>query len=193
VLVGQTALRARVEQQLQQQAALLRTMSVAFKVGRVDTDLVLRHVAGRASADELAAALPAGGVVATLLEQPFAVTVGREQAFVRDYEVEIAAKATAANPIVDAAFRGFQVRGTVHATAGVAPQITLRLQWAELTALAVVDFANAELGAVDAPVSAWTDVEQRLSVRAGEWVTIHVEPDPQDPAAGSLVCMVRID
>jgi hypothetical protein len=193
VLIGQSPLRTRVEQLLRQQASQQRTVSVALKAGRVASELALRHVAGKAGADELAAALPGGAVVATLVEQPFAVTVGRELAFVRDYEVEIASKATAANPIVDSAFRGFQLRGTVHATAGALPQLTLRLLWADLAQLAAVDFTNSDLGAVDVPVSGWTDVEQRLTVRTGEWVPVHVAPDPQDPAAGSLVCLVRID
>jgi len=112
---------------------------------------------------------------------------------VRDFEVEIAAKATAANPVVDSVFRGFQLGGVVHATAGGAPQVALRLQWADFASVAAIDLANADLGAVDTPRIAWTDVEPRLPVRFGEWLVAHVEPDPRDPASGSLVVMVRVD
>ena len=192
VLVGPSERRARIEQELQKQAATLRTASIAFKVGRVGTDLALKHLAGRATANELADALPAGGAVATLFEHPFAVTVGSEQAYVRDFEVEIAAKAAAANPVVDVAFRGFQLTGVVHATAGGAPQIAVRLQWADHADLPAVDLANTDLGAVDVPVITWTDVEPRLPVRTGEWMPLHIEPG-LDPASGSLVVLVRVD
>jgi len=190
VLVDEPGVLTRLEAAVQQEVSGLHTTSIAFRVGRIGNDLAVRHASGAARADELAAALPPGGCLTTLPEHAFAVSVLREQAFVRDYEVEIAGKAHAANPVVDTAFGGFSLCGRLR-TGADGPRLSLQLGWSEVPTFAPVDLGNADLGEVDAPVTAWTEAATELRVKVGEWQVAHLAPDPQDPSAGSLVLLVR--
>lgn len=192
VLIDEPGVQARLEKALQKAAATARTFAVEVRVGKVGHDVAMRHLTGQLSEADLAAALPRGGVLTTLPRHAFALIAGRETAFVRDIEVEIAAKAIAANPIVDRVESGIHLRGSIHPDSTGELRLHVDLHYAELQPFEPFDLGNPALGDVDLPVTAWTDVAQDLPLRSGEWQIVHVGADPALLEGRSLVVAVRV-
>jgi hypothetical protein len=191
VLVDEPGLQARVETACSAAAAELRTVSLTFRIGHVPQELAQRHASAQAGTDDLAAALTREALVATLPGHHFVLALGREQAFVRDYEVEIAAKAAVANPVVDTAFAGYRLSGVV--AAGREAELQLDLQWSDVPASLVTDLANPDLGAVDTPVTVWTEASARVPLRTGAWQVAYFGGDPASEDRRVLVVLVRAE
>ena len=164
--------------------------SLTFRVGSVENAEATAALADSAAIAGLAATLPTEACLATLPDSHFGVRLGREVAFVGDYEVEIAAKAAAANPVVKTTFDGFRISGMLRQSAGKS-RVELRLQWGAVAPFAPIDLANPALGTADTPVTAWTDVEQSVGLAGEGWQIAHLQPDPSAPGERSLVLMVR--
>ncbi|MFN3242703.1 MAG: hypothetical protein ACE37K_14470 [Planctomycetota bacterium] len=58
--------------------------------------------------------------------------------------------------------------------------------------VATVDLGNEDLGAIDTPAVAWTDVERTVAVDGNGWQIAHIGPDPAAPGERSLVLTVQV-
>lgn len=190
VLLGSHEARGDVEAALRREASTVNATSLTFRVGSVENAEATAALADSAAIAGLAATLPTEACLATLPDSHFGVRLGREVAFVGDYEVEIAAKAAAANPVVKTTFDGFRISGMLRQSAGKS-RVELRLQWGAVAPFAPIDLANPALGTADTPVTAWTDVEQSVGLAGEGWQIAHLQPDPSAPGERSLVLMVR--
>jgi hypothetical protein len=192
VLIDEPGVQARLEKALRKEAAALRTFGVEVRVGKVGNDVAVRHLTGQLSEADLAATLPRGGVLATMPRHAFALLAGRETAFVRDLEVEIAAKAIAANPVVDSVESGIHVRGAIRPDPSGELRLHVDVRYSELQLAEPFDLGNPALGDLDLPVTAWTEIAQDLPLRSGEWQIVHVGADPALVEGRSLVIAVRV-
>jgi hypothetical protein len=193
VFVGQERALERVRAAVRQQAQRQRTWSLRWRLGSVPAAMLDDVADGRLTAEALAAELPGRGALATLEGNAFVATLGREQAFVRDYDVEIAQAAAMANPIVDTFFAGWSIRGMVLPGPDDLPLCTVRLLWAEVPPFQPTDPGTEELGGVDHPVTLLADAEHRTTLRPGRWQIVHRQPDPGAPEELALVLALRLD
>ncbi|MCK5940545.1 MAG: hypothetical protein KAI24_01145 [Planctomycetes bacterium] len=190
ILLDASGPGAAIEAALQRHAATVQSTSLTFRLGAIDKGRGLAALRGDVDVEALASALPHEVRVATLPGHAFHVRRGREIAFVRDYEVEIASKASVANPVIGATFDGFQVSGVLRRRAE-GSELQVRLEWGAVTSIPAVNLQNGDLGSVDTPQVAWTDVACPVDLDGAGWQVVHVGPDPQTPAERSLVLMVR--
>jgi hypothetical protein len=115
---------------------------------------------------------------------------GREQGYLKDYDIEIAQDAVASDPIVSSIFTGsiFQVRAFEAYEQRIAAEIAF--EWHEETApLESVDLGVPHLGSVELPHLVRVDVSTVVFLDAGRWELVHEAPLPG--RGRTLVLLVR--
>lgn len=92
-----------------------RGLTLRIHGGKVAAATAREYLAGRLDAKQLAAAFAQQQVLPTRADGDFVCTVGREQRYVKDFEVEISSSISAVNPIVDSGFSGLSLAGMLRA------------------------------------------------------------------------------
>jgi hypothetical protein len=178
----------RLRKQLHDWAAARHTLRLRVRAGRVGVDAAKRYLVGASGREALVEKIPELGSIVALPDRSFLFMNGSERKFLRDYDVEIAESAQAANPIMDTAFSGISFSGILNPTSEGA-SFTGRFL------LSKANFEKMDTGmtrARDLDLLQSAFVEQEFTavrVRSGEWTVLLVQPTREK---GYVVLALRL-
>lgn len=158
-------------------AAATRQVTVELRYGLVAAIELPNLLDGRADVAELAGRLDNACLLPTLLQDWFGMRCGREQAFVRDYTVEIAQFAAIPNPEIATLFDGIAWRGSVLAVPGGQFRLALHFAFAQMDGdIEQFDPRNSRLGTFDQPRLQHAHFAIAPIVEDRRWTLLHVSP-----------------
>ena len=185
---GDQGLRRLLRERLAADAAAMKTWAVHWRFGEVNRG------AARGSAAEVAAALAGGaqGVIPTASRHGFTATAGEERAIVRDFEVEIASKSEAMNPVVDSVYSGWFFSGAIRPSPSGRPILEYDFIWADSTSGQLLELEGKGSGTIDRPDTHVLKSASRAPCKAGAWRVLFRRADPRSKDK-DLVLVVRVD
>lgn len=171
-------------------SATRHALSVELRAGPVAAESVASLQSGGMNLAAFASKVPSLGLVAALPGHPFQHIEGMETTFIRDLDVEIAAKSTAANPYVRAAFSGVSVVGTLRRGLSGGLRIDGSLYHANVQ-LERVDALEPTARDVDAVSREFVKREIRsVQIKRGRWQLLALQKSPTGD--GSIAFMMRV-
>ena len=170
--------------------AHLTNVGLEFRIGVLDAQRTRAVSTGQADLAAVAGLLDTKAWVATLAGAGFRQFLGREMAYLKDHDVEIAQKATIADPVISTLFGGIAFQGTA-VTAG-AGKVGLRGEFIiqdVVGEVVPIDGNTNDIGVVDVPRTSTTRANVAQILENGRWVVLQLALRPD--REGSLAILVR--
>ncbi len=181
--------RARQLIQMMEEARVVN-VGLEFRVGVLDDVQSRAAMRGEADLASVAGVLDTKICVGALSGTPFRQSIGRESAFIKDHDVEIAEDATIADPVVSTLFSGVAFEGTVSVPGP--GKVALRGEFVvqDLVGDVVpIDGNTNDIGVVEVPRTAGMRAEVAQILEDGRWTLLRLAPRPE--REGSLAILVR--
>lgn len=155
----------------------VQQLTVEVRSGRLDAGSAAALVDGGLDAGEAAARLATACTTPCLLHGWFGAFHGRQQAYVADYEVEIAQDAGVPNPVVHNQLTGTSLRGHVQPAARGHYRLALRLSFAEQAGdIAAFDLKDERFGRIGLQDLRDVQVDVAPIVEGNRWTLMYLAP-----------------
>ena len=168
----------------------LKNVGLEVRMGLVSSEDAAGAASGQADLAALAGRLDTKTWISTLAGEDFRQMLGREQAYLKDHDVEIAEKATIADPVVATIFSGIAFQGRISRVGrgrlGLRGQFVIQDLDGEVTA---VDGNANDIGVVDVPSTGITEADVTQTLDDGRWTLLRLAPRPGK--ADILAILVR--
>ena len=170
--------------------AHLTNVGLEFRIGLLDAEQTGEVAAGKADLAAVAGLLETKAYVSCLAGDGFRHLLGREQSYLKDHDVEIAQKATIADPVISTLFGGVAFQGRVATAGGGGVGLHGEFVVQDLVGEVVPLDGNAnDVGVVDVPRATLTRAHVAQILEDARWTVLRLAPRPgQD---GSLAILVR--
>jgi len=168
-----------------------RQVTFELRFGKIAASDVPAILSERTDVGELAARLPHICLTAAVLQERIAMSVGKQIAYVRDYEVEIAQDAAIANPVVDVLFAGIGLNARVLPLPNGQFRVDLDCGFSELDGdIETFDPKHGMIGTIDVPKMHELHFAVAPLVDDNRWTLAYVAPIQDTPQ--HLVVVVRV-
>lgn len=168
----------------------LTNVGLEFRIGVLDAERTRAVSTGQADLAAVAGLLDTKAWVATLAGAGFRQLLGRETAYLKDHDVEIAQKATIADPVVATLFAGVAFQGrAVSAGLGKVGLTGEFLIQDVVGEVAPIDGNANDIGVVDIPRTSTTRANVAQILEDGRWAVLRLASRPE--GEGSLAILVR--
>jgi hypothetical protein len=157
--------------------SVVKNVTLEFRIGIASEDVLREVTRPQADLARVAGLLNGRATVAMLAGDEFLVMDGREMAFVKDHDVEIAVDAAIADPVISTLFSGFAIRGTAAVAGRDRVGLTAELVVQDLVGDVVPFDGNAnDIGLVEVPRTATTRANISESLPKDRWTVVSVAP-----------------
>jgi hypothetical protein len=158
-------------------SSMVRQLTVEVRYGRLDVATASGIVDGRIDVGEAAGKLATTYVSPCLLHGWFGMSHGIQQAYVVDYEVEIAQDASVPDPVIRNQLTGTSMRGYVQAATRGHFRLALRVWFGELVGeIEAFDLKDERFGQVGLPKMRDIQIDVSPIVEANRWTLMHMAP-----------------
>jgi hypothetical protein len=155
----------------------VRQLTVEVRYGRLGAADAAAIADGTMDAATLVGKLTGSYLTSCLLQDGFSVLTGIEQAYVKDYDVEIASDSSVPNAIIGQLFAGISLAGRLQPATRGQYRFELRVSFAELASeIESFDLHDERFSPVDLPKLRDIRCFAAPIVDANKWTLMHLAP-----------------